>query len=90
MRRKYKALSRKLKAKSRKQKSFKPLAFGFLLSYTIKYPEALDVFLIAGIGYTVVNPENKALHAYIKLAVVGIAFGCQKIGTNDLFQLQLL
>ena len=41
---------------------------------TIKYPESLQVLFVACVGDTIIYPEYQALHANVKLAVVGVAF----------------
>lgn len=45
------------------------------LAYPIKYPYPLQVLFVAGVGDTIIYPEDEALHAHVKLAVVGVALG---------------
>ena len=61
----------------------------FTLPYPVKYPYPLDVFFIAGVGYTVVNAEDKALETRIKLGVIGVIMFGEVIGADDFFQFEL-
>ena len=57
-----------------------------LLPDTVKYPNTLYILLAAFVRYTIINPEDQSLYAYIKLGVVQVAFFGKVVGTHNFFQ----